>query len=345
MGGAKSKSKATLVSDTIIINETDINSLNKLVNKVAIDTIIENAKKCSASIIQKQNVQLGDIVVTGSSSATISQEQYANMDFSCLQQDVVQEAIISKMTDTLTQSLQDSSSADLLNKLNSNIQQKSKAEWGALPWGGSSTSSDLNQQIKNRITNKTKMDLRNVMETSTYATFKNSNINESIAKIIQEQNISAGKLIVTDRSTFALGQKQRADMIFKSVQSANIARTVIDEVAKMSNLKLDVQKDASATNVSETAVEQETKAGGFFEGIGKVVESVGTAIGNVFGLGSLGGMGMSLSPSLILCCCCIFLFFFMFMSGSSSGSTGTANYYGSEVPLQMQSTMPMQYQY
>ena len=52
MGGSSSKSSVTMVSNTVVVNETDLNFLNKTVNNVAVETSIENAKSCSGSVIQ-----------------------------------------------------------------------------------------------------------------------------------------------------------------------------------------------------------------------------------------------------------------------------------------------------
>ena len=342
MGGSESKTNATLDSNTTVINESTLNQFNSLVNKTAVNTMIENVKKCSASVVQSQHLTIKNITCGDNCNIALAQDQSAWLDFNCAQKDDVQMDVIQKMIDNINTTLKDNTSTDLLNKLNSNISSKSQSDWGALPWGGSSSNANVNQSIKNYVSNKTNVNTSNAIENAVYASFKNSNINECIAKIISEQEIKATDISAGKNFTFTVNQSQKADAIASCIQNANIASRVITDVTKFAGLDLSIKKDTEVENISETKAESESKNTGFFQGIGSVVESVGTAIGNVFG-GLLSGLGLgafapllgpSRSSSLCCCCCIIILIILMvifgggmsFLTGSSTeSSTGNTN--------------------
>jgi len=325
MGGSESVSKAELVSNTAVLNQSTLNVLNQVSNKTAVDTMIENAKKCSASIAQTQTQEYGDITVSGGSKATLSQEQAAKLDFTCLQQDKVQNDVIQKMADTLNQAFTENTSTDLMNKLDSAIKQKTAADTTGFPWGGAKTSSDVKQKINVSVKNITANNIKSVVENSVSASFKNSNIQECIAVIVQNQKIKAGNLTVTDKSEFAASQLQNADLLAKCIQTADIATKVVSDVAAYAGLSMEIKKDTKSIAESAVKTEQETVQKGILGGVAGIVDSIGGLLGNVFtGLG-MGLLAPLASPSLVSCCClCCLLVLFIIFGGMSSMGSGTS---------------------
>ncbi len=322
MGGAASTSKAALVSNTAILNQSTLNVLNQVTNKTAVDTMIENAKKCSASIAQTQTQEFGDITVSGGSSATLSQEQAAKLDFTCLQQDKIQNDVIQKMADTLDQAFKENTSTDLMSKLDANIKQKTAADTTGFPWGGANTNSDVKQTTNVNVKNTTANNIKSVIENSVSASFKNSNIQECIAVIIQNQKIKAGNVTVTDKSEFAVYQLQNADLLAKCIQTADIATKVVSDVAAYAGLSMEIKKDTKSIAESAVKTEQDTTQKGILGGVAGVVDSVGGLLGNVFtglGMGLLAPLAL---PSLVSCCClcCLIILFIVFGGMSSMGS-------------------------
>lgn len=330
MGGSSSTANVTLESNTTIINESTMNSFNQLVNKTAVDTMIENVKKCSASVVQSQHLVVKHIKCGDNCNISLAQDQKAWLDFTCAQKDDVQMEVVQKMIDTISNGLKDNSSTDLLNKLNSNVSNKAKSDWGALPWGGSTTNTNVNQKINNYVSNKTNVNVKNAIENSVYASFKNSNINECIAKIVSEQEIQASDIEAGKNFTFTVNQSQKADAIASCIQNANIASRVISDVTKFAGLNLEIKKDTKVQNLSETKVESEALTTGFFQGIGSIFSGIIGSIFGALGMGALAPISApSSSSSLLLCCClcCLIIIFVIFggvfMGGSANTSTGT----------------------
>ena len=337
MGGSASTSQATLSANTAIINQSTMNQLNSIVNTTAVNTMIENVKTCSASVVQSQHLVIKNITCGDNCNIALAQDQSAWLDFSCAQQDTIQMEVIQSMVDNINTAILENTSTDLLNKLSSDISSKSKSDWGALPWGGSTSNANVKQDINNYVSNNTNVTVKNAIENAVYANFKNSNINSCIAKIISDQEIEATDISAGKNFTFTVNQTQNASAMASCIQSANVISRTINDIAKFANLTVDIKKDTTTENTSETTVESESTATGFFQGIATVVQSIGTAINSIFS-GLLSGLGLSaLAPisspscfSLICCCCCIFIFIIIFGVFGGMGS-GDASADGSSV--------------
>lgn len=324
MGGSQSTTQASLSSNTTVVNQSALNLLSSTANTNTINNMINAAKNCSSTISQGQNINLGDITVGGQSSATITQQQAASLDFTCLQQNTVQNQIIQQLASSLTQAFQNNSSSDLLNKLNSAIKQKSQSESIGFPWGGSSTNTSVNQKINNYIANKTTTNLSDVVNNATYANFQTSTIDTCLAQIIQNQQIAAGNVTVTGKSQFAITQSQNVAALTKCIQTADIASKVVSDVTKYAGLTLSVKNDAAASNTSETSAESSTQQIGLFGGISKVVDSLGGLVQNLFtGIGL--GILAPLAPSLVSCCCCLCCLIILFVIFGGMGIMGSSS--------------------
>lgn len=342
MGGSSSTMNATLESNSMVVNENTLNQLNKVVNKVAVDTLIENVKKCSASLVQSQKLTVKHIKCGDNCNIALAQDQKAWLDFSCAQKDEIQMDVVQKMVDTISSKMKESSSADLMNKLNSNISNKSQSDSTGFPWGGSTTNTNVNQKINNYVSNKTTTNIQNVLENAVYSNFKNSNIDECMAKLINEQEITATDIEAGKNFSFTVNQAQKAEAIASCIQGANIASRVVSDLAKYSDLDLTVKKDTTIKNESELKAEAASKQTGILGGIAEIFG--GMSGGSFASLGLTGLMPLLapiLSPSVSSssCSCCIIIIIILFMvlgggglalfaskgSGSGSNNAGTGD--------------------
>ncbi len=86
MGGSSSKSTTTNEYNTTIVNNSDLQLLNKNINNFVSNTVVNQAASCSSSITQLQNVNFshidsaGDFTVDG-----VTQNQKAALTFDCVQ--------------------------------------------------------------------------------------------------------------------------------------------------------------------------------------------------------------------------------------------------------------------
>jgi hypothetical protein len=322
MGGSSSKSSVKMTNNTVAVNETDINYLNKTVNKVSTEAIVENAKSCSASIVQSQQQSYGNIVVGSEGSATLGQNQTAKLDFSCLQEDSVQMDLINKISESLKTQISDKANTAVLNKLSAAVASKSKSDSIGFPWGGSNAESSVDQEVNNYVSNKTKVNVENVIENSTFASFKSKSIQDAIAKVIQSQEIEAGNVTIMQGGTFLSTQEQRATLIVEVIQKAKIGQKVVTDLVKFAGLDLKIEKTVKVENEMEAEATSESIQQGLGSFIGNLLKMFGLA-GLLASLPALSPISIGLCCLCCCCCCCLLLLMLLGGGGFAMMGSGT----------------------
>ncbi|ARF09574.1 hypothetical protein Indivirus_1_197 [Indivirus ILV1] len=314
MGGSHSRATADLQSNTVIVNQTDIALLNKTVNTLTVNMMIDIAKSCGATIAQTQGQTIGTIVAGGKSTVNVGQDQTAKMSFSCLQKDSVQMDIINKITDTLKAQLANTNNSEVLNKMSANLQAKASDQWGSFPWGGASSEVDIKQKVNTYVNNNTKIDLKNVVENASYANFTTKIAASCIGKIIQEQNQAVGAIIGGDSSTINLTQSQAADMVMSCVQQADLAQNILSDVVKFTDLNLQIKNDTNVENKMEAEGESIKTKQGFFQAISSFFSDIfDSVLGSLKKfLGPYGGIIAGLVVLAFFCVCCLLILYFLF---------------------------------
>jgi hypothetical protein len=323
MGGTSSKSSAELTSKSVVVNQTDMNIFNSNVNTVTTNSIIENAKNCSVAINQNQAIAVGDLNVGAGSNTSISQDQIANLDFTCLQKDEVQMNVINAMVDSIQSQLTNNANSDILNKLKATAEAKTQNEFQLFPWGGGSSDSSVKQKVENYVTNNSNTTIKNMVENATFANFKNSNISTCIAQIMQNQQQNYGKIVTGEDSTLVLSQSQKVNAVIDCIQQAEIATKVLSDIAKFAGTELEVKNTTVTKSEMVGAAKAEMEQKGIGSALSQVISSIGQAYSNVIGaifggvggIFSFGGGGSSGTLFSIICCCCCCLLLIMLVGG------------------------------
>lgn len=307
MGNGSSKSSVTVEQNNTVINRSTINSVNKLYNSAVVNMTVQTVQKCSAALIQNQNITLENLDIKGDIKIDISQWQDALVDFSCIQKDEVKQDVVNKMTAQIMEDLQKSTSTDVFAKLNSQAMSNSKADFGSFPWAGASSDSTVNQKVTNYIENQTTVNLENVVSTSVYSSLTNLTESECFAKIVQSQNIGVRGIKGGGSFSFSADQKQSASMFAKCVQEMNVSSQIINDVTKFVGIKVkEDTKTTTETDATAGATAESTVLGP----IGAIGDALGNLIPNL-NFGDLGGLSalIPISASLTLCCCCLIVIF------------------------------------
>lgn len=307
MGGSSSSSKVYQESETYVTNKSDIDVLNQTINTTIVNTVIENVKKCSASIIQNQKIEIIGLVAGEDINITSQQVQQGMLDFSCAQTDKIQNEVVNKMVTEIMNQMQTNVDTTVLEKLDAIASSKSTDEWGSFPWGGSESDSDVEQKIKTKIKTDLKKDIKNIVENSVMANFTNKNYNECLSRVVNSQEFLAKDLTAGKNITLTLEQDQAAQIFTRCIQDSDIANKVSTTITDF--LGVAIKEDTSTTRMLLASADAtaESLSGGFFEGIGR-------GIGNIFkGLlpldifeGAPSILGL-LTTSSLSCCCCLIL--------------------------------------
>lgn len=261
--GASSSAAVTQEFETTVINRSTINTLNKMVNTTAVNTLIQSVKNCSSTIVNSQRIVFKKFTAGGDIDINVSQNQSAWLNLSCAQRDEVKNDVITSMIDTITQALNSSTSQDVINKLNAEASSKSEEGWLTMPWGGASSDSSVNQKIKTYVENKKETNIQNVIENAVYANFTNSSYDECISKIINSQEIEAENLDAGGSIRFTANQEQAATLISECIQEANVTNRAVNDITRFLGIK--IKEDVTQSTIIEA--EAESKATAKKEGV------------------------------------------------------------------------------
>lgn len=326
MGGTTSKSSATLSNNTVVVNQSTLNSLNTTTNTTAVNSLISNVQQCSASIVQNQTLTIKGVSCGDNCNISLFQNQSAWLDFKCAQQASVQNSVMQQMSTSLNSQLASGMSTNLLNTINSALSAKSQQDWGTFPWSSSTATTAVQQEINNYVSSKTNTNITDAVNNSVYANFKTSNFNNCIASIINSQEITAENITAGTSFTFTINQSQTAQNVTNCIQSINIANGVVSDIAKLAGLALQINNDTGVSNESATTAQSEATNSGILQGVASVVQSITAGLGDL-----LSGLGLAVlipfmipsSGCLFFCCscmCCIVMM--MLMGGGFGGSSG-----------------------
>ena len=81
----EAKQQITQHNEQIIINKNFISAVSETTNKQISNTIIKDAKACSADINNNQEITIKNVNTTGGFNYTSNQKQSAALTFSCVQ--------------------------------------------------------------------------------------------------------------------------------------------------------------------------------------------------------------------------------------------------------------------
>jgi hypothetical protein len=262
-GGASSGSTVVQEGETVVINRSSINALNKLVNTTAVNTMMENVKQCSAAVLNNQNLRIKKLYIGDNGVVTIEQLQQAGLDMSCAQRENIQNSIMTSMVDTIMAQLQSTANQDVVSKLNALTTAKSEQEWGALPWGGATSDSGVSQKIKTHVENTRHTSIQNVIENAVYANFTNSNYSSCINSIVQQQSIELEDVQTGVNVKFTINQSQAANLAAKCIQETDVTNRAINDVVR--NVGLKIKEDTSQSSSTDVTGEAKSSAlaGGF----------------------------------------------------------------------------------
>jgi hypothetical protein len=329
MGGSSSSSKTSIENNTLIVNESDISTLNQNLNETAVNTLVSAAQSCSATISQLQNISFENMTVAGDLNLSdISQSQTAAITFSCVQENAVATDIAQQMLQKVMSEIDNSNNQNVMNQLDAEAAAHQTTGVGAnLVPGSGSSSSNSNSNITNNTTQitSTHKNLQNIISNKISQNFNSESVAKCISAVSNNQNIDFKNLNVGGNATIkGVNQTQAATSVSTCMQKNTVAQKVLGEVAQELGLSLKETNTNAVTTeaaAASTAVQKSaglddltTAYGGAVSGIigstggalSGVVGSVGGAVSGI--IGSVGSLfGSMLIPLLIIGCIALYV--------------------------------------
>jgi len=227
-------------------------------------------------------------------------------------------------------------SAEALNKMVANAD--SKAETGALSFGGKSSSESNVNNINNYTSiTDTKKKLENIVENSISSNFSSDDAQDCISQVNQKQGIDGSGALIKGSVNIANFEAEQVSNVFaECIQKSKVGSSITNDI--INNTGITVKEDSSTklTNDMEGAATSSAKTTGLgldmFGSLGSITGSLGGSFGSL-------GLGMLipfLIPIVLICClcCCICsssaIPAIMKMANGGQEGGGNVSYIGSE---------------
>jgi hypothetical protein len=277
--GNSSSSKVLNQNNTLIMNDTDINIINKNITNQVANTVINNAKKCSANINQLQQVKFKNITVSGDFNLNSNQSQQAVMTFGCVNSSQTRSDIANNMMQEMMNSLEQQNSSDVLMKMDAAAQSSQKNGFLSTAMGNS-TSSNSSNIVNFTQRNTVHENLQNIIEQSIQNNFTTNNISDCIAQVNNNQLVDAQNIIIGGNANIAIKQDQAATLFAECIQSDDVGSKITNSIKNAIGVKSETTNKTVAKADMKATSESSQVNSGFdpFASLGSCFASVGGPI-------------------------------------------------------------------
>ena len=317
--GSSSSSDVNQTYDTTIVNKSDINILNKNINKTTTNTVVKTAAACSASVDQSQLLNFSNMHIDGNLDiGDASQSQTSALSFSCVQESNYQDALANNMKSAYVSAIKTGFSTAAEDKITAAAAAASKNEFGST--GSSNSSSVVNVNYKFKQDNETDKNVQNVIENVITHNLNINNVQKCASSINNSQTQTyAGDTVGGSVKIGIIGQTQAATLMSECVQKTHNADDVTSKLASALGIKIHEENNVKKQTTISSEAKSEAKNVGVFQSAGQGIGDVFKGIGGMFS-GIFGGLFGSPIVCLIICCClCIVIlgggYMFMNMGG------------------------------
>lgn len=272
-------------NDQTFITENYVKSVSENINKQISNTIIKDAKSCTANINNNQAITIKGMSTKGNFNFTGNQKQVAALTFSCVQSSIVRNNVGSEIIATLTNGIGSKVNNTALSELTAKAEQA--AETGFASTGG------VNQEQKITNTNKFKsetkniQDIENLVQNIVENNFSSDTISNCISQVNNNQSISLEEITVGGDAIIAIDQDQAATVVSSCIQENNVGSGIMNAATAAFDVKVINSTSAESSQSASATATQTSKQQGFFDGVAGVIGAVGSIFGSLLGFMAL----------------------------------------------------------
>lgn len=302
MGGSSSKSTTTNKTDISVVNNSDLQLLNKNVNNFIANTVINQASNCSANISQLQNINFKNINTPGAFVVNgLTQNQSAALTFDCVQLSAFQNDIANGVLTQYTDAIKNSYDTSAIASMTAAAKATAKTQFAST--GNAKSSSNSNNDYKFKSTTNVNQDIQNIVENAITNNMSLTDMQDCMSSVKNSQNINFQNINAGSVEVRALSQTQAAELYGKCMQEKNNANKISNQI--VIDLGLDVSTEATTTSAinQETIATSDATNTGVLQSAGEGIASIYKGIGNMFGsiIKSFGFGGGGSDMSLYCC--------------------------------------------
>ena len=286
MGVPHSKATVKNINNTLVVNKNDIDLLNEQNTTMIANTIIENAKTSTASIVQTQNLSFtnlhakGDIVISD-----VTQKQQASITFKNLNVNQTTNDISNSLLTSMVEKISASTEDNILSQMMANASSAVKSGALSIP-SFSKSESNASNTNNTTVTNTTDYTLKNIISNTIQNNFTSKNVENCISSVTGNQNILVSDIVSSDGSIkiTSFSQDQAATLMTECISQSGVANSITSSLQNIFGITIvDDKKTSTDTKQSgESQSTTETKGlfdifSGLFSGVSSIFVVVGVA--------------------------------------------------------------------
>lgn len=269
MGASQSSATVENVNNTLVVNKSTMDLLNEQNTTIITDTVIENAKTATASIVQQQNLSFtklrakGDINISG-----VTQKQEAAITFKNVNIDTTTNEASNNILTNMMNNLSSSVDNDVLSKMLANAESATKTAALSMPGWADSSSTALNTNTTD-ITNTTDYKLRNIISNTIQNNFTTKNVSNCISTVTGSQNILVSDLISSDGSIniTSFSQEQAATLMAECISQSGVTNSISTALQNTFGITIVDDKTTSTSTEQTSTATATTESTGILDSL------------------------------------------------------------------------------
>ena len=288
--GNESSSMVINENRTLILNDTNIKVLNKNITNQIANTIINNAKTCSSSINQLNNVVWENVTAPGDFNLNVNQSQQAALTFSCLDTNKTRSDVANNMLQEMMTKLQNDNSSSILAEMDAMAKASQKNGFLSTSFGNT-TNTDSRNIVDYRQKNTLYQNLQNIIENSITNNFTTNNISNCIAAVNNNQTVSVKNMTISGEINAVINQNQGASAMTDCIQESDVGSKITNNIINTIGIK----SESSNKVVQETKMKAAAESSQVNAGFDPMA-----SLSSCFGL--VGGPIIGCIICVVLCC-------------------------------------------
>ncbi len=328
MGNTESTTNVYSQNNQLTMNSNSFNSNVEQINSNISNTTVEMAKSCSAAMNNNQAITIKNMNVRGDFNLDAKQDMTAALTFTCVQANDVRQASGSNIITGITDSVANSADNQMIQALESAAKTKTDAGFGAI--GNFESNSNVTTINNTTTVNQSVVNLNKVIKNVVESNFNTKTIDDCVARVMNRQDLDIQNVNVGGNANMVIDQKMAATAMGECIQKSGIGSEILSGATSALGIKVVNENKSTASQESKASAASETKTEGVGDaaaktlgGLAGLVDSVGGAVGSIFG-GILSGPLMIIGAIVLVCIlCCASSFLLPKLMGGSTPPPNT----------------------
>lgn len=263
MGNTTSDTNITQQNNQLYVNKNSLKAVSEQINQQIANTLIKNAKSCSADINNNQTIMIKGFTTKGDFNFSTQQKEQAGITFSCVQPNTVRNNAGSEIISQMMNDLNNNASNTAFEKMDTAAQATAQAGWGAI--GNVQTNTNTNTINNYQSVTENHKDIENVVKNVVENNFTSESISSCISQANDDQNINLQEVNVGGQTVIAIQQDQAANVVMECIQENNIGNAIVNNAANSLGLKVSDETFSKITQENKSAVSAESGMTGVFQ--------------------------------------------------------------------------------